>query len=64
MKEVTKEQFFAAIGKLDVHPHPEGRYPYVSYFKTRSGQVVGKIEDGGHSKPSRYFLNGEQERLT
>ena len=60
MKEVTRKEFFEAIGKLDVHPHPEGKWPYTSYFKTPSGQVRGAIEDhlpedSGLTK-SRYHL--------
>ncbi|WP_199153453.1 hypothetical protein [Chromobacterium sp. ASV23] len=43
-KEVSKDEFFKAIGPRDVSPTPVGRYPYTSLFKTRAGAVVGKIE--------------------
>lgn len=57
MTEVTKDQFYAAIGPLNVHPTPEGPWPYKSVFKTPSGRVMGWIQDGDHTKPSRYFTN-------
>ncbi len=58
MREVTKEEFYATIGKLDCHPTPEGTYPYVSYFKLRDRTVVGKAVDeqvAGRIE-TRYYL--------
>jgi hypothetical protein len=42
MKQVSQNEFYAAIGKLDCHPMPSGRYPYTSEFKTKDGRLVGK----------------------
>lgn len=60
MNEVTKEQFFAAINLLNVHPSPEGRWPYTSVFKTPYGEAKGKIVDylpeGSGLTKSRYYL--------
>ena len=40
---VSKDAFYATVGKLDVHPSIQpGAYPYTSLWKLRSGQVVGK----------------------
>lgn len=41
-KEVTKDEFWKAVGSLNVHPYPEGKYPYTSYFKFPDGSVFGK----------------------
>lgn len=61
MKEVTQEQFFAAIGAMDVHPHPER---YHSRWETRYREVVGRTEpgylcrdkDGRYTTEKRYWL--------
>lgn len=54
LREVSKAQFYAAIGPLDVHPHLVGNYPYTSIFRTRSEVEVGRaIGDEGSR---RYFL--------
>lgn len=50
-KEVTKAEFFRAIGKMDVHPCIQpGGYPYTAIWQTpqRSaiGKSVGTIEGG------------------
>ena len=47
MKEVTKEEFYKAIydGKLDVHPYPEGDFPYTSEFRFKNRNVWGKAVD-------------------
>lgn len=59
-REVTKEEFFKAIGPLDVHPKPLGDYPYLSEFRTRAGFPRGWIKDGvKYGKPNygnRYYL--------
>jgi hypothetical protein len=44
-REVSRDEFFEVINKLDVHPTPIGRYPYTSLFKMRDGRVVAKIVD-------------------
>lgn len=39
--QVTKEEFYKAVGPVNCHPQPVGKYPYTSQFKTPSGIVVG-----------------------
>lgn len=59
-REVTKDEFYKAIGNQDVSPTPVGSWPYTSLFKTRAGQVVGKVEqylpEGSGLTNSRYWL--------
>lgn len=59
-REVTKDEFYRAIGPQDVHPSPQGRWPYTSLFKTRAGVVRGKAEDykpeGSGLTKTRYWL--------
>jgi hypothetical protein len=46
MKQVTTEEFYKAIGPLDVHPSIQpGPYPYTSLWKLRQrpdGAPLGK----------------------
>ena len=61
MNEVTASVFWAAIGRLNVHPCPIGNYPYTSVFETPSGQERGRIVDTGEYNDdgtlvSFYFL--------
>jgi hypothetical protein len=46
-KEVTREEFFATVGRLDVHPQiqPPATYPYWELWKTRIGTTAGKTVD-------------------
>jgi hypothetical protein len=63
----NKGEFFEAIysGRLNVHPNPEGTYPYTSVWKYldygKYGQVFGKsvgILGEGKSLPiTEYYLN-------
>jgi hypothetical protein len=59
-REVSKDEFFKAIGSQDVHPSPVGPWPYTSLFKTRSGDVrakiVNTIPEGAGLPVSRFFL--------
>lgn len=62
MKEVTKEQFFAHIGPMDLIYNSEGNYPFTGYWKTRNGNVIGmKVdsypENGVYPLITRYYLN-------
>jgi hypothetical protein len=41
MITVSKEQFYSIMGKLDVHPHLIGSYPYQENWKLRNGNIVG-----------------------
>lgn len=47
---VTRDKFFAHIKPLDVHPSPQGKYPYTSIWRSRAGQARGKTVD--------FFENG------
>lgn len=61
MVEVTKEQFYASVGQLDVHPRPEGDH---SSWETRTREVVGRTTpgymcrdaDGNYTSKSQYFV--------
>lgn len=59
-RDVSMDEFFSVIGPMDVHPYPQGKWPYTSLFKTRSGFVVGKAEDflpeGSGLTETRYWL--------
>lgn len=62
MREVTEVEFFRVIGPQDVHPRPEGRYPYTSIFedkrtRTEAGRIVNSLPDG-RSFPveTHYYL--------
>lgn len=47
MSPVTKEQFFKAVGHLNVHPSSEhgarwsDEYGYKAYWKTQAGCIIG-----------------------
>ena len=64
MRPVTKEQFYAAIGHLNVHPQIQpGGYPYTSIWKMLDGSrvVVGKsvgVRDGGMVRQEYYLGDG------
>lgn len=67
MRQVTKDEFFRVIysGGLNVHPTPEGNYPYTSVWKYLShgnyGQVFGKsvgvIPEDKALAITEYYLN-------
>lgn len=60
MKEVTKDEFYRVIGPQNVTPYPTGDWPYLSLFKTPSGEVRGKTEafipEGQALEQKRYWL--------
>lgn len=51
---VTKEEFFAKVGPMNVHPTPFGpynqRYGYTSHWTLPNGTIVGASDD------ERYWL--------
>lgn len=58
IKEVTSEEFFKVVRKLNVTVTPQGNYPYRIDFSYRNGERVGYIQDidlGGFVI-SRYYL--------
>jgi hypothetical protein len=54
MREVTRDEFYAVIMPLNVHPVPEGRYPYTSNFKTPDGRIIGKVVGRFTNPPNGY----------
>lgn len=58
----TKDQFFATINPLDVHPRVvlaslKGRW-HTSIWELRNRTVVGRSESDSHgTDPTRYFLS-------
>jgi len=50
MVKVTRDKFYSFIGPRDIICSAEGNYPYVSVFKFRNGEIVGKEEN------DEYFL--------
>lgn len=58
MIEVSKDEFFAIIGKKNVHPTPVGKFPYTSHWKDqRTGKVVGISEPiDKRGVNDRYFI--------
>ena len=65
-REITQEEFFNTVGKLDVHPTPTGTWPYLSVWKHRCGRIAGwsksssdyskKNLDEKHRPRSRYYV--------
>lgn len=54
-REVPEDEFFKAIGPLDVHPKiVDGKWPWVSIFQTRNGREVGRIVPAGSGRPVDY----------
>jgi len=53
MVQVSKEEFYAIVGPLDVCLSIEGKYPYRSIYKLRYGKVVGEHKDEDDS----FFVN-------
>jgi len=73
MRQVSRDEFYKALGALDVHPHiqPPERYPYRSVWELRQsrqtmGETVGRDENG--KLLTDYFLpapagsEGKEER--
>ncbi len=58
-RQVTKEEFFAAIGRMNVHPRPERD---ASYWETPDRRLIGKTTPGymGVSE-RRYELMHERK---
>jgi hypothetical protein len=67
MRKVSQDEFFAAIGKLDVEVSVRGRYHdenYGSDFRLKSNRaLIGQTRNVGetpHYKPNtEYFLTAE-----
>lgn len=58
MREVSRDQFFATVGPMNVHPRAEKD---ASYWETPSRQLIGRTEPGYMCEgPERYFLQAEQ----
>jgi hypothetical protein len=62
LREVSQDEFFATVGKLNVHPTPEGRYgepDYRSDWKLLNGsrRLIGQSFDSCRhdGTEARYF---------
>lgn len=63
MKQVTRQEFFAAVGQKNVHPSiRRTSWPYTTDWKLQAGigAIVGKSEDrlipGSALTETLYFL--------
>jgi hypothetical protein len=60
MKPVTKDEFFATVGQLNVHPTIEGNYDqkmgYRSDWKLPNGQVLGTSISGTVFMDAQYWI--------
>lgn len=57
MKQVPKDQFYAAMNPLDVHPSIQpGRWPYTSLWKERHSDRIRGKSVGHTDGTSDYFL--------
>ena len=62
LQQVTEEQFYGIIYSqgFNVHPTPEGKWPYTSIFNFPSGKEFGRhmeeLTDGHHPVKSTYFI--------
>lgn len=56
MREVTKKEFFATVGQLNVHPRPERDRTFWEIVGTR--KLVGESTPGylNPQEPSRYYV--------
>lgn len=64
MVGVSREAFFATVGKMDVHPSLAGQnydpvLGYVSKWKTPYGDVVGATVGGTHLSETAYMVSCE-----
>lgn len=59
-REISRQEFFATVGKMDVTPYPHGRPPYTSNWKLRSGEIVGKVVDRRMS-PNLYLVPADTD---
>ncbi len=64
MKQVSKEQFFAVVGQLDVHPQP--RHPEKTTWELRDRTVVGVSQPGykNPQAPALYFLSDQFNKVS
>lgn len=62
MRQVTKDRFYEVMMPCNVHPSPQGKWPYTTDWKTPSGAIIGRVI-GSVPSPERpwppryeYFL--------
>lgn len=62
LKTVSREQFFQAIGKRNVHPCPRGNYDAVKGYRTEwtlldTGRIIGESIGGTSFMQTQYSLD-------
>lgn len=63
MKEVSREEFFATVGQMDVHPRTVDGSDYrTSVWETRNRVVVGKsVKSSTYPIQFTYFVSTESQ---
>ena len=60
MQEVSMNEFWLNVGCKNVHPTPEGNYPYTSVFydpqRREHGRIVSELKNGKYPVIDRYYL--------
>ena len=59
-REVSEAEFYRVIGPQNVHPSPQGKWPYTSLFQTPNrevrGKTVGYLPEGSGLEETQYLL--------
>lgn len=58
LRKVTRDEFFATVGQMNVHPTAE---PNACYWKTPQGVLKGKTTPGymGGTEKEYFVVDGE-----
>lgn len=57
MRQVTKDEFYAAVGPHNVHPRIVEPWPYTSIFEFPNRREFGRIvPTNGHDTERDYYL--------
>lgn len=59
-RQVTRDEFYNIVGKLDATLHVIGNYPYTTEFKLRHRQLIGKTVDSDENIypiVTRYYIS-------
>lgn len=66
MKQVSKDEFYKAVGPLDVHPNIVTKWPYTSEWRLQNDiarTLIGKTvlrEERGHVLTEYFLVKGPQ----